>query len=468
MNKKIKRLLLLVALIIIPLQVNAASANISVSGSSTAVVGNKITLTVRLSSGTNIGSWQMMLDYDPSYLQFTGGGGEGGGANMANSSSGTKSKNYTFTFKALKKGNTTVRVGSYVVYAYDDMSQMNVSSSGKSIRIMTQAELEATYSKDNSLKSLGVEGYNLTPEFNKETLEYSVNVPEGTTSINIIAAKNDGTATVTGDGVKEVTEGTNSFDIVVKAQNGAERTYKITVNVIDENPVEIKIGKGKHTLVKYKPTDFSCPTGFTEGTASISGFEVPSCVNNTIKYTLILIKDEKGEVSLAVQKGSNKFEEYKEINGSNLVIIPLKYDKELKNYQKTTIKISGLEVEAFKYKEDSRYAVIYGMNIATGEKNLYMYDEKDQTIMLYNDELINDLEKLNNYYLYAIIAFGIGLFLSLVGLIKTGKKKKTTKKNKFSTSDVKEEKKENKIEVNEETETFDLFESERKKKKKRK
>lgn len=63
MSKKIKRLLLLVALTIIPLQVNAASANVSVSGSSTAVVGNKITLTVKLSSGTSIGSWQMMLDY---------------------------------------------------------------------------------------------------------------------------------------------------------------------------------------------------------------------------------------------------------------------------------------------------------------------------------------------------------------------------------------------------------------------
>lgn len=467
MSKKIKRLLLLVALTIIPLQVNAASANVSVSGSSTAVVGNKITLTVKLSSGTSIGSWQMMLDYDSSYLQFIGGGGEAGGMSMANSSSGTKSKNYTFTFKALKKGNTTVKVGSYVVYAYDDMSQMDVSSSGKSIKIMTQKELEATYSKDNSLKSLSVEGYNITPEFNKETLEYSVNVPEGTTSINIIAEKNDGTATVTGDGIKEVTEGTNSFDIVVKAQNGAERTYKITVNVIDENPVEIKIGKNKYTLVKYKPADFSCPTGFTDSTASISGFEVPSCVNNTIKYTLVLIKNEKGEISLAVQKG-DKFELYKEINGSNLAIIPLEYDKKLKNYQKTTIKISGLEIEAFKYKEDSRYAIIYGMNIATGEKNLYMYDEKDQTIMLYNDELINDLEKLNNYYLYAIIAFGIGLFLSLVGLIKTGKKKKTTKENKDKTSDVIKDKKENKIEVTEETETFDLFESERKKKKKHK
>ena len=244
--KKIKSILLLISLLLfIPNVVNAASANISVTGSSSAVVGNKITLTVKLSSNTPIGSWQMLLDYNSSYLQFVGGGGEAGGMNMANSSSGTKSKTYTFTFKALKSGNTTVKVNSYLVYAYSDMSEMSVSSVGKNIKIMTQAELEASYSKDNNLKGLSVEGYEITPVFNKDTLEYSVNVPEGTTSINIIATKNDNTATITGDGPKEVSMGTNAFEIVVKAQNGAEKVYKLTVNVIDENPIEVNINDQK-------------------------------------------------------------------------------------------------------------------------------------------------------------------------------------------------------------------------------
>ena len=127
--KKIKLFIIsLIALFGLPNIVNAASASISVTGSNTAVVGNRVTLSVVLSSGTPIGSWEMMLNYDSNYLQFVGGGGEEGGMNMVNSSSGTKSKKYTFTFKALKSGNTTVKVGSYIVYSFGDMSEMSVSN----------------------------------------------------------------------------------------------------------------------------------------------------------------------------------------------------------------------------------------------------------------------------------------------------------------------------------------------------
>ena len=58
-----KRMLILFSLIcmvILPFQVNAASANISVSGSSTAMVGSTVTVNVNLSSSTPMGSWQFM------------------------------------------------------------------------------------------------------------------------------------------------------------------------------------------------------------------------------------------------------------------------------------------------------------------------------------------------------------------------------------------------------------------------
>ena len=44
--------------------------------------------------------------------------------------------------------------------------------------------------------------------------------------------------------------GTNAFEIVVKAQNGAEKVYKLTVNVIDENPIEVTIDNKKYTVVR--------------------------------------------------------------------------------------------------------------------------------------------------------------------------------------------------------------------------
>lgn len=485
--KRIKGFLLLISLLLfIPNMVNASSANISVTGSSSAVVGNKITLTVKLSSGTPIGSWQMLLDYNSSYLQFVGGGGEAGGMSMANSSSGTKSKTYTFTFKALKSGNTTVKVNSYLVYAYSDMSEMSVSSVGKSIKIMTQAELEASYSKDNNLKGLSVEGYEITPTFNKDTLEYSVNVPEGTTQINIIATKNDNTATISGDGLKEVSIGTNAFEIVVKAQNGAEKVYKLTVNVIDENPIEVTINKRKYTLIKYS-AGVTCPANYESTTKTIKEFEIPACYNQTIKYTLVGLKDSEGKIYLARYKNDN-YELYSELSSNTLIIIPLKSTKEIKGYKKMNITLNDQEIEVYKVNKDSKFSIIYGLNVTTGKKDYYVYDEENKTFTKYDNEYVNKLEELNNYYLIAATIFASGIVLLTLVLIVSNSKKKKHKKDKntsleeiievpqISKNDIKNNKSKRNnndiIEVEkdvsnmfEETEVYDIFEDNKKKQK---
>ena len=62
---------------------------------------------------------------------------------------------------------------------------MNTSASSVTIKTMTQAELEATYSTNANLKSLTVDGYELTPAFDKNTLEYKVEVPNEVASVNV-------------------------------------------------------------------------------------------------------------------------------------------------------------------------------------------------------------------------------------------------------------------------------------------
>ena len=60
--KRIKLILFsLVCLLSLPIMVNAASGKITVSSTSTVVVGNNVTVTVTLSSATSIGSWEMSL-----------------------------------------------------------------------------------------------------------------------------------------------------------------------------------------------------------------------------------------------------------------------------------------------------------------------------------------------------------------------------------------------------------------------
>lgn len=480
--KRIKSLVIfLIMLFILPVTVNAANASISVSGPSSAVVGNKINLTVKLSAGS---SWEMDLDYDSSYLQFVGGGGEAGGMSMVNTVNGNSSRSYTFSFKVLKSGKTTVKVNNFYVIA-DDFSVMNTSSSGKTINIMTQAELEASYSKDNNLKSLSVEGFEISPEFKKDTLEYSVNVPEGTKKVNIIAHENDRTATVTGDGEVEVGPGTNAFEIVVKAQNGEEKTYKLTVNVIDENPVNIKIDGKNYTLIKYQDA-FSCPETYELDTQNISSFDVPVCKNKAIKYTLVGLKDEEGNILLA-KYDNNKYSLYNEIKGNSLVIIPLEFKGKIKGYEKSVIKINKKEVECYKFKKDSKTSIIYGLNLLTGKEEYFVYDEINKSFTSYDSEYVDFIEETNKYYLLATCIFGGALLLSLILLIVVSKKKNKNKKNhEISEGIVEKEEiqineelpKNNKkkiqkndeneiVEVSEETEVYDIFENDKKKNKKK-
>ena len=434
--KKIKFLLLgfLVA-ILIPNVAYAASGSISVSGSSSAVVGNRVTVTVTLSSSTSIGSWQMDLNYDREYLQLVSSNAEAGGTMMANSSaSGVRSKSYTFVFKTLKTGSTRVSVSSYLAYAFSDMSQLDLSSSSKSIRIMTQAELEATYSKNNNLKDLtvqvGEEAYEISPEFNADTLEYSVTVPTGTTLVNVSATKADSTASVDGDGEIEVAEGLNTIPIVVTAQNGEEKTYTLTVNVEDQNPINVNVDGTDYTVVK-SDTLLTAPTTFTQSSVEIDGFDIPAFVNDAIGYTLVGLKNSEGNISL-YRYEDGKYTLYNELSSKSYTLVPVSFAEEL-DYIKTTVEINGVTMDAYRYTDNSPLVIINALDLETGEENLYLYDPESGAAVLFDDSFIKSANQTIEYYTYVIIAFGGALFLMLILIfvLLHSTKKKQKKINQF-------------------------------------
>lgn len=434
--KKIKILVIaLLALLIIPISVNAASGTVSVSGSSTAVEGNRLTVTVNLSSSTAMGSWQMDLNYDRNYLELLSSSAEAGGTTMAGySASGTRSKSYTFTFRAKKSGTTRVSVSSYLAYSYSDISDIKLTSSAKTIKIITQKALESSYSKDNNLKSLSVEGYELDKPFSSSTLDYSVNVPTGTKSINIIAQKNDSSATVSGTGEKEVNEGINAFAIVVKAQNGAEKTYNLTVNVEDQNPIEVTIKNKKYTVVK-NATLLTPPNTFIESKVTIDETEIPAFKNEVANITLVGLKDEEGKISLFIYKDGEYFN-YNEIKSNSYSLIPTKFDKEL-DLIKTTVNLNNEEIEAYKYNEKTNYVIINATNLETGKTGLYLIDPSNNSAIAFDETLLEKEAIVNDNtlenYTYIIIAFAGALFLMLIVLISLLRnlKKKQEKINKF-------------------------------------
>lgn len=432
--KKIKLFLLgLICSCLLPMHISAANGTINVSSSSTAVVGNKVTVTVTLSSNVKIGSWQMDLNYDKNYLQLTGSTAEGGGTRMvAAPSGGTKSQKYTFTFKTLKSGTTRVSVSSYIAYEEVTTDEMNLTSNPKSIRIMTEQELQDSYSKDNNLKSLSVEGYELDKVFDKDTLEYTVNVPTGTTSVKITATKNDNTATVSGDGEIEVTEGTNTIPIVVTAQNGSEKTYNILVNVEDQNPISVKLENDKKEYFLVKNGNLlTAPTTFAETKIMINEIEIPGFVNNTSKIKLVGLKDSEGNIVLAIYD-NGKYKKFNEIISDNYHLIPTKIEQEL-SFERTEIKINDEEIEAYKINNDTDIVIISAKNLDDGKTSLYLYDTKEKTAIVYDENIFNHSNETIKNYTYIIFAFASALFIMLIIIISLlhSLKKKQKKINKF-------------------------------------
>lgn len=431
--KKIKVILIsLFCLLVIPKTVFAASGKINVSGTSTVVVGNNVTVTVTLSSSTLIGSWEMSLNYDKNYLQLRSATSESNGIRMAASTAtGVKSKSYTFTFKTLKKGSTSVSVGGYLAYAYADLSEISLSSNSKKINIITQAELEASYSKNNNLASLGVEGFTLTPEFNANTLEYSVTVPEDTKEVNLTGTVQDKKASITGVGVQQVNQGNNKFLVTVKAENGSEKTYTINVDVKDENPIEVTVGDKKYTVVKIKE-NLPIASLYNEYSIKINEFDIPAYKNDYTGLVLVGLKDTDGNISLFIYDDeNNSYKEYNELKSSQITIYPLKPEENVEGYKKGNVKIQDIDVEGFYLNEDSDFFVIYGVNVETGDKGFYMYDKKMQTLIKYNDELSSLLSEKIKLYTYIIIGFislsVVMLIIIIVLVCKKGKKKKRGK-----------------------------------------
>lgn len=419
-----KRMLILfsfICMVILPFKVNAATANISVSGSSTAMVGSTVTVNVNLSSSTPMGSWQFLVNYDSSMLQLSSGNVRV--ADYTSVSGGEKSKSYTLKFKTLKSGTTKVSVGSYVVYAYDE-SEMSVTGGSKSIKIMSQAELEATYSKNNNLSSIKVDDYELTPAFDKNTTDYKVTVPSNVEKVNVSATAEDRKSKISGTGEIEVAEGENKVELIVTAENGSTKKYNVVINVEDDNPIQVEVDKKKYSVVK-RASSLTKPDLFEETKVKIGEVEVPGFINQTSKITLVGLKDEGGNISLFIYK-NNKYQKFNEIKSDSLSIIFTEMKNVPTNYKKTTTKINDQDVVAYKLSGE-KLLLVYGINLATGKENYYTYDTSLKTLQIFDKDKYEARikeEKTNKYIIYAMSGLVLFTIIFLILIISKNSKLK--------------------------------------------
>ena len=454
--------------------VNAANATISVTSSSNQViVGKSVTVYVTISSSSPIGSWEYTLNYNNSLFKLTSSDVALHYASYA-SNPNTKSITYKYNFTALKSGNAKFYVDSSAVIGWDE-SIFSVTDGSKTINTLTYSEYQASLSANNNLKSLTIDGYEITPEFNKDTLEYTVQVSEEETMVKISAVPEDKTASVSGDGEVEVSAGNNVFDILVIAQNGSEKTYKLNVEVIDKDPIIVDLENKRYSVVKIA-ANLIKPESYTETTIVINEYDIPAFYSEVTEFTLVGLKDDEGKVSLFIYH-DGEYKPYYELIFGNITIYPTILKDVKKGFQKENLKIQEIEIEALSLNKKSRFKLIYGLNVETKEEGFYQYDTKDNTLIKYDEEYINVLQEKNNMLMYSTIAFISSTILALFGIIGMSKKKKVTKTKRLinelsdETNEIKETVKEESKEENEIIEkkeaVYDIFEDDKPKKKKK-
>ena len=337
-----------------------------------------------------------------------------------------------------KNGNKTLSV----TCAASDVGQIAFSVTGSvwdenfnetPINVSKGVTVTKPREKDtnNYLQSIGVTGYTLTPEFNQDTMEYSVEVPNTVDKVTLEAVAASGYATVSGTGEVEVNEGANTFEIKVLSETGSERIYKITVNVIDENPIELQINNASYTVVK-NAKNVEVPSTFEATTVTIDEMEIPAFYSEVTDFTLVAVKNQTGDVSFAIyNEEKNTYTLYNENVSDQLYLYILPATEEKEGFVKTTLTINDNTYDVLKSENSNTY-LVYAMDIYSGEKHYYLYDQKNNSYILYDEDLFNSFTMEITRYKQVVLAFGgaiIVLILCIMFLLF--KKPKNTKKKAY-------------------------------------
>lgn len=433
--KSIKNLLFTIFIWLCGCQfVNAASIGVT-TNKTTVVVGStvKVTVTVK-GTGTEkgkVGAWTYCVNYDSSVLTLTDSTASGGGKCVNDGVVNLIGATTTFTFKAKASGSANVSIYDAALYDFETEAPMSVSAGSVTIKAKTQAEIEASYSTNANLKSLYVDGYEISPDFNKDTLEYNLEVENNIERITIKAGKADNSASISGTGEKELTEGLNKFEIIVTAEKGNKKTYVVNVTRKELNPIHVTVNDEDYTIVR-KADVLVAPTYYASTEIEIQNEMVPAFKSDITGYILVGLKDEAGNINLFRYDDSNEeYIVYYQLAKDGITLIPLETTELLEGFDvKKEIKINNVDVVAYSGDSKSEFVLVYGMNASNGESGWYKYDTKEETFQRY--EIIKNTvakEEMDMYFILTIVFAALSFVSILLVIILLAMNSKLRKKN---------------------------------------
>lgn len=437
--KKFYIFICLIFMLFIGTNVNASSVSVKVSSNSI-TKGGSVTVTATINADSGI--------YTTEGTLHCTGAGVDKSANMSfeDLNTASTSKSFSFTIKPTSSGTVTCSTSNVMIRELKADSRYALGNSTASITVKEPVVVNKppkNYSSNNNLKFLEIGGYTLSPEFSKNTLEYFVEVPNGTSSINVNATREDNTAKISGNGEVNVKEGNNKIEVKVQAENGNVKVYVINVTVKELDPVYVKIDNKEYSVIR-KEGILEVPENYEKSSVIINDTDV-LCYKNIVTGNII--------VGLNDNNGTSRYYNYDEkkrkytiynghkIGGVNLNILDMPSSEIPEGYSKVSFTYNDNKLDGYQYMdknvtyaEDSTikgsdFYLLYGVNELSGEKGIYVYDKLEGTIQRFNTNLFLAYQnKADNYFLYLLICvvlLAVSVITLMLVLIK--KKKKSSK-----------------------------------------
>ncbi|MCI9377531.1 MAG: hypothetical protein HFI06_03170 [Eubacterium sp.] len=427
-----------------------AAGRLSVAVSSgTVKTGDTVTVTVYAVNANNEDVIaDMNITYDTSLLEYISSSDSDAG--YGNGKITAAGSDVSIKFKAIASGDAYVKAEGAALTAAG--THINVTGGAETSPDDEGADANSVKSGDNSLSSLKISPGALSPAFKGSVTEYTAQVAGDVSEISVDAVTSNSKATIESiSGNKDLKRGKNVITVLVKAENGTEAAYKITVSKgegstpasTDIPPASSEKTEGQEAQAGENSTtdgsgdsitidgasyriseefsDEDIPAGFERADFEYKGKPYKGISFQHGHLGMYYLVNDAGESRFFVYDADrDKFFPYVRLNSGdhyiilmvvpNAAIPPDNYKEAsvavgdwatVSAYQfagpadKEIVKFDNPEEEAA-YNAESDFYLFYGMD-DTGVSGWYQYDAKQGTYQRFNQDAIIPADTGKNY-----------------------------------------------------------------------
>lgn len=379
--KNIKRLLAFIGIFImgislIPAYYAKADEQVSVSiSSASGTVGSEVTVTVTISADKDIDGATINVSYDKSIIRPVDKANSGVVMFSALEMTSDSTVSISQKFEIIAAGTTTLSVtGDAKISVNGEPATVSSSSSGK-----VTAKAPASYSSDNTLKSLQISPGTLSPAFSPDRTTYNATVDADVTELVVSAAANDSAAKISISG-RRMDPGSNTTTITVTAEDGSVKKYIIYTTRLEDGQ-EAR----KYSVVKDY-SGITIPDGYQEIDYDYNGQKINAVKGIKTGLILMYLESEDGKGGFYIYDETAKtFSPYNTVAEPEITYVVLPITNSLDKpagYALTRFTMNGKEVQVL-MDADRQYCLFYGVS-SLGEKGWFRYRVSDGSIQAYS------------------------------------------------------------------------------------